>query len=228
MPTMLARWKAPVAYSMAQVAKDTQEPFSEYFSLWSSFNAIYATIADADGLEVELDTYSDGRVKTRDTNNDEWLGRFVIPRVSSESERGQIKNVFRHFSTELKDDLIQDDNTNFFVYRIPKWRDRPIEQDAWGQRLNGVINVGRTVTVNYPAWSPIDREWYDSYINDGVTERNIGDIHNLLAGQIVNVLYTVRNNLVHGGKRGDDANDQEVVVHALPLLRRIVTHFIDI
>jgi hypothetical protein len=46
-----------------------------------------------------------------------------------------------------------------------------------------------------------------------------------LARQIVDLLYTIRMNFMHGGKRFDDANDITVVQHALPMLELIVTSF---
>jgi len=49
---------------------------------------------------------------------------------------------------------------------------------------------------------------------------------NLLARQIVDLLYTIRINLMHGGKnKFDDANDITVVVNALPMLELIVMSF---
>ena len=47
----------------------------------------------------------------------------------------------------------------------------------------------------------------------------------VLARQILDVLYTVRNNTFHGGKRADDATDREVLEMSLPLLVMIVESF---
>lgn len=47
-----------------------------------------------------------------------------------------------------------------------------------------------------------------------------------LARQILDVLYTIRNNAFHGGKRADDANDAEVLEKALPLLMMVVDSFL--
>jgi len=48
---------------------------------------------------------------------------------------------------------------------------------------------------------------------------------NFLARQIVDLLYTIRNNFMHGSKKLDDANDIKVVENALPMLELIVTSF---
>jgi len=48
----------------------------------------------------------------------------------------------------------------------------------------------------------------------------------ILAHQIVKLLYAIRCNLMHGGKRYDDANDIDVVKNAFPLLESIVISFL--
>ena len=49
---------------------------------------------------------------------------------------------------------------------------------------------------------------------------------NILVEQIIMMLYTIRNNLVHGNKNPGEANDVEVVGYALPILEIVVTSFI--
>jgi hypothetical protein len=130
---------------------------------------------------------------------------------------------FEQFDDDLKHSLIISEDTGFFVYRAPKWRDHLIEFDGFGQRVNGVVNVGYTVDPNYPIWCPIDGASYEQYLVDP----NNSETREFLARQVLEVLYAVRNNLVHGEKVADDANDLEVVGHALPLLRLIVMHFLN-
>jgi len=48
----------------------------------------------------------------------------------------------------------------------------------------------------------------------------------MLTGDIVAIIFTVRNNLSHGGKVADDRDDEEVVEKAIPLLRMIVQGFL--
>ncbi len=52
-------------------------------------------------------------------------------------------------------------------------------------------------------------------------------VRDALAKQVLDLLYTVRNNAFHGGKRADDANDREVVERALPLLALVVDAFLQ-
>jgi hypothetical protein len=91
-----------------------------------------------------------------------------------------------------------------------------------GQRLNGVLNLRNTVDSNYPIWCPINIPAYQRYI----TGQPASNDEDLLARQILILIYTIRNNTFHGGKRADDANDIEVVGRATPLLITILNHFI--
>ena len=104
------------------------------------------------------------------------------------------------------------------------WLATPIDTDGRGQRLNGVLNVGYTVDVAHPVWAPIDRALFGK-----AEQRTLkADERDVLARQILDVIYTVRNNLFHGGKRADDANDREVLERALPLLVMVVGSFLPI
>jgi hypothetical protein len=129
---------------------------------------------------------------------------------------------FQEFSEDFIHRLIEHPSVRYFVYRTPSWQGQRLEHDAAGQRLNGVLNIGYTVSADHPVWSPIDTQLYERYMagSQGAQERN------LLAKQILDLLYTVRNNTFHGGKRADDANDREVVEKALPLLAMIVNSFL--
>ena len=84
-----------------------------------------------------------------------------------------------------------------------------------------MLNVNHTVDKDYPVWSPIDLQRYAGYL------ANLKDptARDFLAGQIADLLYTVRCNFLGGGKRLDDANDLKVVENAQPLLVMIVSAF---
>jgi hypothetical protein len=212
--------EVPVAFSMFALAqrapKARYQPFQKYMCCWAAFNNIYTTVASYDGHYAELKKNDDGTIAMRQE------GHVSIAKVNTISERRQIELAFEKFSEELMHGLIIHENTRFFVYRTPSWRGSPISQDASGQELNGVINVGHTVNSDYPIWSPIDTKLYESYVVNHHDTR----ARKVLAKQIVNVLYTVRNNLFHGGKREDDGNDFEVVEKAMPILSMVVSSFL--
>ena len=195
--------------------RDGRHLFEQYFLFWTAFNNIYTTIAHRKGRRTQIKENDDGSIVTIANGN------VNIPEVVIVSEGEKIGLAFQEFEEDLKHTLILHEGTKYFVRRITYWQGIPIEHDAFGQRVNGVINVNYTSDSQYPVWSPIDFQHYEEYLENPINEEN----RSFLASQIVDLLYAIRNNLVHGGKRFDDANDITVVENALPMLELIVTSF---
>ena len=216
----LNRIDVPVAHSMVRLADrarhESDPPFQRFLCYWMAFNNIYTVLAERGGLLPELRFDEAGGLRTKDV-----AGR-QIPIVPLPKERDQIHRAKLMMGANLKHNLIWHLSTEFFVERVPLWNGDPLKHDSRGQRLNGVLNVGCTVSAEHPVWSPIDSEKFYR-VKAGSEGRGETDD---LASQLVDVLYTVRNNLVHGGKRADDSNDSEVVEKALPLLQMIVDYFL--
>ena len=221
MTTIFQRYDLPIAYSMIAAARrirprrDGNHPFEQYFLFWTAFNNIYTTIAHSKGRRTKIKENEDGSIVTIANGN------VNIPEVVIVSEREQIRLAFQEFDDDLKRTLILHEGTEYFVGRIPSWQGIKIEFDAFGQRVNGVINVNYTSDSQYPVWSPIDFQLYEEYLENPDNEEN----RDFLAKQIVDLLYTIRINFMHGSKRFDDANDIAVVENALPMLELIVTSF---
>jgi hypothetical protein len=217
---VLADHEVPVAYSMVALVVQPSAlafpPFHTFGCYWMAFNNIYVTIADRSGRCARLKKQPDGSLRTR------LIANVNIPEVMSVSERHQMDLAFDAFAEDLKHRLIEHPSVRYFVYRTPSWHSQRLEHDAAGQRLNGVLNVGYTVSADHPVWSPIDTQLYERYMGGSQDK----EARNVLGKQILNLLYTVRNNTFHGGKRADDANDREVVEQALPLLVMIVKSFL--
>ena len=216
------RHELPIAYSMIAAAgrvrprRDGQHPFEKYFLLWTAFKNIYTTIASRQGRSTQLLIGDDGTVETC-TN-----GNVKIPKVKTVSEREQIHLALGEFDDKLKHNLIMHESTKFFVSRIPYWQGTQIEHDAFGQRVNGVINVSYTASTDYPVWSPIDTQTYERFLMKPNQEEDM----DFLTRQIVDLLFTVSKNLMHISKKFDDGNDMTVIENALPLLEMIVAAFI--
>jgi hypothetical protein len=218
--SVFAEYEIPVAYSMVAMATQVPSvhPLQAFTCYWAAFNNIYVAISERAGKSAQLRKNADGSLRTR------AVGQINIPRVSTVSEREQIDLAFQRFPDELKRRIVEHSSTRFFAYRTPHWRGQPIEKDASGQRLNGVLNVGHTVDAKHPVWAPIDIGMFEAYQSGA---RN--SVHrDALASQILDLLYTVRNNAFHGGKSADDANDTAVLEQALPLLVMIVASFVRI
>ena len=216
------RHELPLANTMIETARrikprrDGGHTYQQYFLFWTAFNNIYTTIANRAGFQTLIKKNEDGSILT--TPN----GHVNIPEVKIVSEKEQIHLALKEFDEDLKHALILHDCTQYFVSRIPYWGGIKIETDAFGQRLNGVIHVQHTSSSQYPVWSPIDIQYYQDYMqNPGNPETR-----DFLARQIVDLLFTVRENFMRGSKKLDDANDLSVVEHALPMLELIVRSLI--
>ncbi|MGP1677155.1 MAG: hypothetical protein ACTS6J_08360 [Burkholderiales bacterium] len=192
------------------------EPLEQYVCYWVSFKNIYVTIANEQGYGPNLLT-SDGRAQLVQ------VGGLSMPKVRTPKEREQLRVAYAVFSPQLKERLILHRCTRFFVNRLPRFQGQELTIDFRRRRLNGVLSVGQTVDAANPVWSPIDQALYYAYLKGDRT----GAGTDKLGREILSLLYTVANNLFHGGKRADDASDTNVVEHALPLLKEIVHSFVS-
>jgi hypothetical protein len=210
-----------MAYVMVETAgrikprRDGRHPADKYFLTWTAFSAIYASLAHRQGIRTKLLHADDGSVVTRPN------GGVRIPEVVPVSEQSQLALALADFDESLKDALIRHPGTAFFLQRTPFWQGKKIAQDAAGQRLNGVLHVTHTTSADYPVWSPIDATTFASYMEAPTPEGR-----DFLTGQIVDLLYTVRQNMMQISTAFDDANDIAVFTHALPLLEMIVGAFL--
>lgn len=213
-------YEVSLAHSMIAIAPFVgalEDPLPAFTCYWAAFNNIYVTIAERTGKRPELRKNPDRSIRMR------AVGPLRIPEVKAIPERDLMSVTYAYFPDALKDALVAHPNTRFFAHRTPRYQGRPMETDRNGQRLNGVLNVGATLDASHPVWSPIDVHTLDEY-GDGARDAGRRDA---LAKQILQMLYTVRNNTFHGRNRPDDANDPDVLRRALPLLRMIVESFMQ-
>jgi hypothetical protein len=221
MTAKINRGDIQIAYTMIETAKrikprrDGRHWYQQYFLYWTAFNAIYTTIARRQGLKNQLVKNEDGSIATRAN------GHVNIPEVKVASEREQLYLCVNEFDDQLKHALIIHQSTKYFINRTPYWEGEKIEKDALGQRVNGVLNVNHTTSRDYPVWNPIDIQYFEAYLEDPDDE----ETRDFLVKQIVDLLYTVRNNFMFGGRKLDDANDLSVPKNALSLLEMIVNFF---
>jgi hypothetical protein len=211
---ILFDYEARVAYANVAFGTKCDNPFARFTAYWTAFNNCYVTIFDLDG-ENKTSVERKNGVVQRITNGSVQIPKTLgVPR-----ERDQLEHVFTHFDQALRTSLVGCPNTEYFSNRTPELGGHgPIQQDASGQVLNGVLSITRTVEADNPVWSPIDKPAYARFKAGSASEADV----NLLSRQILFLLYSVRNNLLHGGKRFDDATDQKVVENALPLLEMIL------
>lgn len=209
-------YEVPTARSLVNLAVKALDPITKYMCLWSAFDNIYTTVADRRGIRPALRVDESGEPIKADR------GEVQVWQVDAPREAEKLRIVFKEFSKELRERLVMHRSTRFFVYRTPHWQGHELDIDAEGQKINGVINVGRTVDPLRPVWSPISIEAYERVLSGAASDDDL----DLVSNQILWLLYTVRNNIMHGGKRADDANDVEVADNALVLLQEIVYSFV--
>lgn len=207
------REEIPIAISMIGLAQQANHPFQSYFVYWAAFNNIYVVIGNREGLTVCLDL---------DNNNPKLDHRwgYTFPKVIVPKEYQKISKAIEKIDNSTKDMLIMHDSISFFIDRIPRGVDT--NHDSRGQLINGVLNLTRTANSGFPVWSPINKSAYQNYLSGDLS------VQDTLTEQIIFMLYTIRNNLVHGSKDMSDANDIQVVEKAIPLLEIVVRSFISI
>jgi len=213
-------WQFQLAIAMVRLVGQRHsgeiEPLEQYMCYWLGFNNICVTIANEQGCRPALLT--SGRRPQL-----EQIGEFSMPKVRMPDEGEQLEVVNRVLSPQLKEKLILHRSTRFFVNRLPRFEGEELTVDARGQRLNGVLNIGRTVDAANPVWCPIDQASYYAYLGGERTSER----RDKLGKEILAVLWTVGKNRFHGGKRTDDASIRNVVEHALPLLKEVVNSFVS-
>lgn len=213
-------WQFQLAFSMVRLVeqgwRSEMEPTEQYMCYWVSFNNICVTIAHEQGYGPEL-LKSNGKLQL------EQVGGFAMPRVRKPKEHHQLDAVSKVLSPQVKESLVLHKCTRFFVNRLPRFEGQELTVDSRGQRLNGVLSIGRTVEAANPVWSPIDHVLYYAYLNGERTSESA----DILGKEILTLLHTIGNNLFHGGKRVDDASDINVVEQALPLLKEVVNSFVS-
>lgn len=199
---------------MLRLYKETTEPMQQYMCLWVAFNNIYAVIAKKRGRLARI-KFDNGTIVMRS------IADVSMPDVIPTGERKLLELVFTEFDATLKENLVSHASTGFFAGRTPQLHGTPVEYSPNKHKLNGVLNVGFTSDIGEPIWSPIDAGRFKKYVNGQATADDTSE----LARQILFLLYTIRNNTFHGSKEWDDANDQEVLEKAIPLLLLIVEAF---
>lgn len=223
MTITLRKHEIPIAYSMIETARrirprrDGSHLFQQYFLYWTAFNNIYTTIAHRKGIRIKIKKNDDGSIITIAN------GHVNVPEVVLVSEKDQIHLALQEFDNDLIHTLICHKGTEYFINRFPYWQGKQIKYDALGQKVNGAINISYTSDSQYPIWSPIDIQYYKEYLENPNNTEN----RDFLAGQILDLLYTVRNNFMHGSKEFDDSNDIKVIENALPMLELIVLYFMQ-
>jgi hypothetical protein len=212
--------QVPLALAMLEIAQapvpSDHRPVHEFVCYWTAFRNVCSVLAAHSGLRPSFSLRRNGTMRTR------RVGQAKIVEVNVPPQEEQLDAAFTHFGHSLKHWLITHPSTRFFVYRTPTLLGEPIQADAFGQPINGVIDVGRMVDRRYPVWSPIDTRLYRQYLAHPQDD----NARDPLARQVLDVIHTVGSNLGHDGQRAGPEIGQEVLEKASTLLLGIVRHFV--
>lgn len=196
-----------------------------YLVTWITFNAIY--VAEYDKEFASFDRSKNGQMQF--SKRDGYGPEMV--KVNHATERDMVFHALKKLPKKVRQQLVTltltDDEftcAEFFANRQPVWQAQSITRDAKGQTVNGVINVRETVSADYPRWAFIESSRLMSVLASLKMGEDV-DVPDDLFCQIGDVLYTVRNNLFHGCKGSEDSNDDQVLIHAYPLLKGVVDFF---
>lgn len=209
----------PVAASMLQLASSievkprTSQVIPHFMCVWVSFNNIYTKLWHACRDRQGADNQP---ASIFACSEDPTIELKQHPKY----ERQELEHVFAHFTSELKAELLHHSSTTFFAKRtctIPAAA--RLLPDV--PRSNGVLNINRS-TSTCPAYTPIDTAALRRFRSDPTLAAE----RDLVSRQAFEIVYTVRNNIFHGGKSATNSNSLRVTANALNLLDLIVADFI--
>lgn len=197
MSAVLTIDRLPVASSILRWLKARDkgpEFFAEYICHWIVFNNYYVTLFNEPRV---------GARKTLDGVANPYAGR---PGCDGD----EIYNAVSEFDKNLKIRIASTEETAWFATRTP------IGDEEADPAQNGVRNMtrhGRYAKIDYPS--------FEQFTNRDNPSRD-DPVVNRLTWDAVYVLYTVRNNIVHGRKRWNEHDNYPVVQAALSLLQKIL------
>jgi hypothetical protein len=199
-----------------QAARHPEQRASAYLCYWAAFTNIYAILAAQQGARPHFGLHKNGTLRTR------RVGTLKMAEVDPPSEGELLDKACAGLDATLKHKLITHASTRFFVQRTPVWHGKNIAVDGARQCLNGVLDMRCTFDARYPLWRPIDAALYARYVRAGDAEPAGAETQNVLARQILDVLYTVAHNLLYSSTPTRDENAPAVIDHALALLSGLV------
>jgi hypothetical protein len=209
-----------IARAMAELGRRAmqypEQHASAYLCYWAAFTNIYAILAGQQGARPHFGLHKSGTLRTR------RVGTLKMAEVDPPPESELFDKACAGLNATLKHKLITHASVRFFVQRTPVWQGKNIAIDGARQRLNGVLDMRCTFDARYPVWRPIDAALYAHYLRAGEAGAVDEQARDVLARQILDVLYTVAHNLLYSSKPNGDENTPSVIDHALALLSDLV------
>jgi hypothetical protein len=169
-------------------------------------------IARESGVRPQFNLRKNGTLKMIN------VGELRMPKVTAPKQDEIYDAAIEKLDNQVKHAMIMHPNVAICVNRTPTYNNRIVKTDRRGQALNGLMDISRTQDSRYPIWCPITFDWYRQY-KKGNTD---ADLRHKLAMQIVNILGTLRMNILYDDGSNAMESGEQLVKCALPLLNMLV------
>lgn len=207
----------PVAEPIMQLIRSgspLHPEFAQYIAYWSAFDCYYSAL------------YLLPRFQNRPQVH------CATGRRNGPNEADMIRHAFHWFGHSLRIDII--DHTRqvtFFKDRRCVWNGNPV-LDATGMHANGVLSVRKAKIFHSRGRVDLYANCIDDaelirFRDANILDRSDATVDHL-SWQILNILYVIRCNIVHGAKMWSNGigDELDVAQNALPILETIITNVI--
>jgi hypothetical protein len=205
--------ECPTAEAMLSLSRSLNDyPIQAYLCSWTAFDSIIRLIARQSGVKPQFNLRKNGTLKMKD------VGGLRMPNVTPPRKKDIYGSILEKLDIRIKHALIVHKSVEVCAYRTPTFNNRVVKSDRRGQQLNGILDISRTLDPRYPIWCPITLVWYKTYLR-GEADNEMRD--NLVV-QIVNILQTLRENILYDDGKNSQECGGNLVVCAQPLLNMLI------
>lgn len=197
-------------------------PYGRFIYLWIAFNQLYNfhCYDMHPNCSLERQLAMDLKPRAIGSPRDTSVTNCPFKQGGNKTdvqEWTRIVCVARYLPVRVQQELLDSEEARYFATRAAY----SIVTGEWDASECGVLDVHRTRNNSNP--------FYTLGFVDAWKQYRSGDADPSNAVQhLARLLYTIRCNLVHGGKRYRQENNIKVVSQAIPLVEGIVTTLIDI
>lgn len=189
-----------------------QQGFGRFIFLWIAFNQLYNFHCYDLHPECKLNHKLDPDLGPREDGSTPKKDTLYCQNGQNEGRRAVC--VVRFLPEEIREKILAREEIDFFLTREVH---NPVT-GKWIADHGGVLDIYKTKTKSPTA--PL----YTLGFVSAMERYRAKKIDSVVAIQhLAYLLYTVRCNLMHGGKTYDSQNNREVIENATPLLYKIVT-----
>jgi hypothetical protein len=207
----------------AATQENLDSHYGKFICLWIAFNQLYNFHCYDMHPDCRLDNQLAADLKPRSVastaeHQPATCGRSRNDEKCGVREWGSVVCVVRFLSRTVQEQLLDSEDAEYFANRQAY---SPILR-GWTEPNCGVLDIHRT-QIRSPQEPLYTIGFVDAWNN--YRSRHVDS--SVAIQHLARLLYTVRCNLVHGGKTYRSENNAEVISRAIPLLELIVKSLIE-